>query len=325
MMPIIKIENEEHWHKLRKDTIGASEVGIVFGISPYSTLNELFHVKRGNFQPNIDGSKLMQWGQAMEPVIATFISGEMNWQLKHCRDYHIHPEYPFLGVTLDYYVIESEHGPGILEIKNVNQFAPNWSNNRAPNHIELQLQDQFLVVNAARRELGLDTYKWGAIGSMHAGNPEDIRIMYRAPDPKVHDHIIKKCGEFWHKVKNNIEPELSDHKEYEHIQEMFKQAPIKEDIKQLIDCGNDAILDDLIVRHEQAKYDKNNADRLQTELKAKILHHLMIIDNDGIVKSAAARTSNYAVETKMIEVTRQPSPAKTTAQLRFTIRNLLEE
>lgn len=320
-MTITKIENDEQWHALRKQTIGASECGIVFGTSPYGTLNELYHVKKGNFNPNFE-SKLMQWGQAMEPVIATFISGEMYWELKHCRDYHQHPDHPFLGATLDYYVIESEHGPGILEIKNVSTFSPDWSAGRAPAHIELQLQHQFLVVNAARKAAGLDTYKWGAIGSMHSGNPEDIRIMYRKPDPKVHEHIIKKCSEFWADLEASREPDLLGHKEYEHIAEMFKYAETVPDEVELMDRGDDPILDALIMDHEEAKYAKAEADRKQQEAKAKILHHLMIIDNEGVVKRAAARSKNYAVETKVIEVNRKAQPASKTSQLRFTIRGV---
>lgn len=320
-MTITKIENDEQWHALRQKTIGGSEVGIVLGSSPYGTLNELFHVKRGNYSPNFE-SKLMQWGQAFEPVIATLISGEMYWELKHCRDYHQHPDHPHLGATLDYYVVESEHGPGILEIKNVSTFSPDWGKNRAPAHVELQLQHQFLVVNAARRAAGLDTYKWGAIGSLHAGNPEDVRIMYRKPDPKVHKHIIEQGDKFWADVQEGNEPNLLGHKELEHITEMFKQAEPDKFEPELIDMQDDPVLDDLIMQHEQHKYDKSQADRKQKEAKAKILHHLMAIDNEGVTKQMAARSKNYGVETKLIEVNRKPQPARTSTQLRFTIREV---
>lgn len=320
-MTITSIENDEQWHALRKQTIGGSEVGIVLGCSPYGTLNELFHVKRGNFEPSFEGNKLMQWGQAFEPVIATLISGDMYWELLHCKDYHQHPEHPHLGATLDYYVIESEHGPGILEIKNVSTFSPDWKQNRAPAHVELQVQHQFLVVNAARRAAGLETFKWGAIGSLHAGNPEDVRIMYRKPDPKVHKHIIEKCGAFWADVEAGNEPDLiGGHKELDHIVAMYQQADEAPEEIDLEDKRGDAILDDLIMHHEHAKSEKNDADRRQKEYKAKILHRLMAIDNDGVIRRMAARTDNYGVETKLITVNRKPQPAKQSQQLRFTIR-----
>jgi len=319
-MTITPIKNDEQWHALRNKTIGASDVGIVLGCSPYGTLNELYHVKRGNYQPNFE-SKLMEWGKAMEPVIATMISGEMYWTLQHCRDYHAHPEHPFLGATLDYYVIESEHGPGILEIKNVSTFSPDWGQNRAPAHVELQVQHQFLVVNAARRAAGLDTFKWGAIGSLHAGNPEDVRIMYRKPDPKVHKHIIEKCGAFWADVVAGNEPDLiGGHRELDHIVAMYSQAEEAPEDVALEDHRGDAVLDNLIAEHEQAKYEASNAKRRQDEFKAKILHRLIAIDNEGVTRRMAARTDNYGVETKLITVNRKPQPAKQSQQLRFTIR-----
>lgn len=321
-MTITKIENESQWHKLRSQTIGGSEVGIVLGCSPYGTLNELFHVKRGNFQPSFEGNKLMQWGQAFEPVIATLISGDMYWDLKHCEEYHQHPEHPFLGATLDYYVIESEHGPGILEIKNVSTFSPDWGQNRAPAHVELQVQHQFLVVNAARRAAGLDTFKWGAIGSLHSGNPEDVRIMYRKPDPKIHSEIIKHCSEFWKDVQEGNEPDLiAGHKELPHIVAMFQEAePVEE--PELIDKQDDPILDDMVMAYNQAKYEASEAKRKQDEAKAKILHRLLAIDNDGVTRRIAARTKNYGIETKIIEVHRKPQPAKVSQQLRFTVRDV---
>lgn len=319
-MTIIPIENDDQWHTLRSQTIGGSEVGIVMGCSPYGTKNELYHIKKGNFQPDFEGSKLMQWGQAFEPVIATLISGEHYWDLKHCRDYHIHPDYPYLGATLDYYVVESEHGPGILEIKNVSTFSPDWTKARAPKHVELQMQHQFFVVNAARAAAGLPVFRWGAIGSLHAGNPEDVRIMHRKPDPKIHEHIVKACSGFWSDIEEGKEPDLIDHKEYDHIQEMFKQAEPEPDEPELIDKRGDAALENLIIEYEQAKYEAAEAKRKQDNYKAKILHALMAIDNDGVTKRMAARTDHYGVETKLIEVNRKPQPARTSTQLRFTIR-----
>lgn len=321
-MSIIPIKDDSHWHDLRSKTIGGSEVGIIFGVSSYGTLNELFHVKRGTFQQDLEGSKLMQWGKAFEPVIATLISGELYWELVPCREYHVHPLHPYLGATLDYHVVESEHGPGILEIKNVSTFSPDWTQNRAPDYVELQIQHQFLVVNAARRAAGLDTYKWGAIGSLHAGNPEDVRIMYRKPDPKVHAHIINKVGEFWADVEAGNEPDLLGHKEYEHIAEMFKRAEPEEDDTELVDKRGDATLDDLIVNYENFKYEAAEAKRKQDEYKAKILHHLMAINDDGVTKKIAARTEHYGVETKVVEVNRKPQPARTSTQLRFNIRQV---
>lgn len=322
-MTITKIENDEQWHKLRSQTIGGSEVGIVLGCSPYGTLNELFHVKRGNYQPDFEGNKLMQWGQAFEPVIATLISGDMYWDLQHCKDYHQHPEHPHLGATLDYYVVESEHGPGILEIKNVSTFSPDWGQNRAPAHVELQVQHQFLVVNAARKAAGLPTFKWGAIGSLHSGNPEDVRIMYRKPDPKVHKHIIEKCSAFWADVEAGNEPDLiAGHKELDHIVEMYKQADEDPDEPELIDKQGDSVLDNLIAEYENAKAHASQAKRQQDEFKAKILHHLMAIDENGVTRRIAARTGIYGVETKLITVNRKPQPAKQSQQLRFTIRNV---
>lgn len=325
-MSIIPIENENQWHDLRSQHIGGSEIGIIFGASTYSTLNELYHNKRGTFERNLD-NKLMQWGRAFEPVIATLISGDNHWGLKHCEEYHEHPDHPFLGATLDYHVVESEHGPGLLEIKNVQQFAPNWSKKKAPAHVELQIQHQFLVVNAARASAGLKPYTWGAIGSLHAGNPEDVRIMYRKPDAKIHAHIIEQAGKFWDDVQSGNEPDIISHRDLDHISTMYRDAePLAPGTNQpdLIVKPGDAVLDEYMHQYQLAKEAEKEARNTVGNYKAKILRHLMAIDDDGNTKQVAARTDNYSVETKIVEVHRKASPAKVTQSMRFTVRGLGE-
>jgi putative phage-type endonuclease len=318
-MAIVNIENDDHWHGLRSSAIGGSECGIVFGVSSYGTRNELFHVKRGTYKQDTEGSKLMQWGQLMEPVIGAVISGENHWDLVQCKEYHTHPEYPFLGATLDYHVVKSEHGPGLLEVKNVVNFSPGWGKEVAPAYIELQIQHQFLVVNAARKAEGLKPYKWGCIGSMHAGNPEDIRIMYRQPDPKVHEHIIKECSKFWKEVEENREPDLIGDKEYKHISEMFKQAEVIEDAE-LLDLRGDDSLDDIVSQYEESRIEAIRAKKRQDEAKAKIMKALMDISPEGATKALAAKTNTHGIEIKLINVVRKAQEEKTSTQLRFKVR-----
>lgn len=318
-MAIVNIENDDHWHALRSKAIGGSECGIVFGVSPYGTRNELFHVKRGNYNGDLEDSPLMKWGRYMESTIAAFISSENHWELVPCKEYHTHPKYPFLGATLDYHVLKSEHGPGIMEVKNVCEFSPGWGREAAPAYIELQMQHQFLVVNAIRAELGLNPYKWGCIASMHKGNPVDTRIMYREPNPKVHEHIIKECSKFWKEVEENREPDLIGDKEYAHISEMFKQAEVIEDAE-LLDLRGDDSLDDIVSQYEESRLEAIKAKKRQDEAKAKIMKALMDISPEGATKALAAKTNTYGIEIKLIDVVRKAQEERTSTQLRFKVR-----
>lgn len=300
-MAIIPIDlrgNQKGWHALRRKHIGASDIPALFncGNSYTPTLNELYHEKRGNLPPEQGINLLAELGKAMEPFIAFVVSDIHGWRLEPCAEYHEHPEHKHLGCTLDYFVIESEHGPGTMQIKNVQQWAPGWTQNRAPDHVELQVQQEFLVTNAARIAEGRQPFKWGCIASMHAGNPEDVRVMLRAPDPKIHKHIIERSTRFMADVAAGKEPPILGSEDYGHINDMFKFAEEAADPDPL-DLRGDAKLDNYIAEYLEQNGIKKSADIKATEMKTRILHRLMreVPQGGKVFKRHACRTDNYAV------------------------------
>lgn len=326
-MPIIPIDQKkdpEGWHALRQKHIGGSDVAALFncGSSFTPTVNELYHIKKGNIK-NRDSHILAALGKALEPFISCVIADNHAWKIEACEFYHIHPDHPALGCTLDYFVVESEHGPGILEIKNALPYAPGWTNSRAPDHVELQIQHQFLVTNAARKAEGLSPFTWGAIGSMHGGNPEDIRVMLRKPDPKVHKHIIERASRFMADVAAGREPPLLGAADYDHIAGLFKEAPVDE--FDAVDMRGDHILDGYMAEFLEAKAMVKKYETDQALLKAKILHRLLKQDGDEITKATAARTDNYVVNVNQIEVNYAARPASQGVQLRFKVDQLLTD
>ena len=96
----IAFENQADWHALRRKTVGGSEVAALFNCSPYLTLNELYHLKRGNLRDGHD-NPFTRFGKRMEPIIAELVEDEMGWRLRQ-RDVHLyHDDHPCLGATLD--------------------------------------------------------------------------------------------------------------------------------------------------------------------------------------------------------------------------------
>lgn len=296
--PIDQRNDTTAWLELRRKHIGGSDVAALFncGNSYTATLNELYHEKRGNMPPESGRNLLAKLGKALEPFIAYIVTDIKGWRLEPCELYHEHPEHPALGATLDYYVVESENGPGIMEIKNVQQWTPEWTNNRAPDHVELQVQHQFLVVNAARIAEGQKPFTWGVIASMHAGNPEDIRLMLRKPDPKVHKHIIERVTQFMADVDAGKEPPILGSADYPHINDLFKFAEEEPDPDPL-DHRGDAQLDDYIAQFMEAQREKKSAEVRYNEMKARILHRMLKeVPQGGMVwKRYSCRTDNYSV------------------------------
>ncbi len=107
------IESEEHWHRLRAQNIGGSEVAALFDCSPYVTAFSLHHRKAGNVTENNAGNSRTNWGKRPEPAIAEGVAEEMRWVLRKSREYHTHDQIKGWGCTVDYDVIDHKDGPGI--------------------------------------------------------------------------------------------------------------------------------------------------------------------------------------------------------------------
>lgn len=292
---ITKIKDKDHWRAIRAQHIGGSEIAALFEESPYLTPNQLFHMKRGNIK-DVEESILMMFGLMMEPVVAYLTIEHYQWDMVKCEEYHEHPEFPWLGCTLDYYCTHPEHGPGIVQIKNVQVHAPGWTQNRAPIHVEIQVQHEMFVTNAARIKAGLEPFKWCAIISMHAGNPEDIRVMFRIPDKKVTNFIVERSTKFWADLQNNIEPPIMGSPDYEHIVELFKSAEELPD--EYKDFSNNKKFEHWAFEYKTASMNELSAKKVKKDCKTRILHAMLDTAIPEPGKVVVAHTGRASVTCK---------------------------
>lgn len=194
------IETDDQWHDLRARNIGGSEIGVLFGLSPFQTLYTLWHQKAGLFP--VDTEELNQkthWGKLIEPLIAAELGRTLNWRLERSRQYHQHPTIAGMGCTLDFDVLDHQWGPGICETKVVFDYADwkkDWSDDRAPPHIELQAQHQMDVT-------GRD---WAAIQVFIAQTATMAPALVR----RRHEDVIRKIRQhvdnFWESVEKKVAP-----------------------------------------------------------------------------------------------------------------------
>lgn len=320
-MTITPITNEDQWHEIRAKHIGASESAVLFGASPFTTLSELYFTKRGLLSGKFS-SPLMEFGKVMEPIIAHMAAAENGWTVQQCKEYHEHPEYPWLGCSLDYYIIESEHGESMAQVKNVQNFAPGWYQNRAPDHVEFQVQHELLVANAARIKAGRKPFANHHIVSLHAGNPEDIRVMVRGPNEKAHAEIIKRSTKFWNDIEKGNEPPVTGSADYEHITDLFKGS-VKEE-KEVLMLTARPDIDDLVAQLTIAKSDKKVAEDKEKELKAKLVRHCMVIEENECVGYVNVRTDNYFMEMKEIVKNMQAKEAHSRTEYHFKTKPIIK-
>lgn len=203
-------ENRDEWLKVRARNINSSEVAALFGMSPYMTEFELWHLKKGNIPDSFEGNDRTEAGQFLEPAIAALAAHKNGWKSRPFKDYFEDAE-ARTGSSFDWIIDAWEgapegcEGPGIKEIKNVDFFVfggrdRKWNgddpeNILAPYHIELQLQHQLLLTG----------YKWAVIVVLVGGN--DMKISVRFRNEKIISKIRDRIAEFWKSIDENTPPD----------------------------------------------------------------------------------------------------------------------
>lgn len=189
----------EEWLQGRSDSIGASEVAAVLGLSTWDSPYSLWSKKCGLAPVDTEETEWQRWGNILEPAICE------EYAVQTGRKVIDHGRYatrrsqtcPVLSATLDREVEAfDERGPGCMDAKNVAVFkAQDWSDT-PPLLYQVQLQAQMEVTG----------YRWGSLAALIGGNT------FRWCDVERNESFIelmrKKCMEFWNLIETQTPPPI---------------------------------------------------------------------------------------------------------------------
>ncbi len=238
--------------------MNSSDIGALFGLSPYSTEYELFHRLRDGNVVEIDENVRMKWGTRLEARIAEGVAEDNSWVVKPFKDYIHIPELR-LGASFDFEIMGGDET--LLEIKNVDSliFKESWSldgdNLEAPPHIELQIQQQMLVSG----------YKKAYIAALVGGN--DVKLIQREADEKIQKAIIEKSKKFWEAIANDTPPVPDYERDSEFISSLYNFASPNS----VYDARGNAVLGELAEEYRSASAASDAADKRKKAIKAQIL------------------------------------------------------
>lgn len=234
-------KTREEWLALRHKHISSTEASALFGLNPYTTAFELAVVKKQPSHDNefndFEGNERTEWGLVQQRAIAQRIASRYGIKCRAVNGYAVHSyvhcrmgasfDYEIIGITDDpafagdtvLREMYSEHGPGILEIKNVDYlvFRDQWPEDDdgrrdAPAHIEIQVQHQLACIGRM----------WGAIGVLVAGNK--LELLVRMKDHEVNMAIAKKCEKFWFDLAKGIMPPVELPADADIIGKLYRYA-----------------------------------------------------------------------------------------------------
>ena len=201
--------NRKEWLKGRRNSIGASEIAVVMGISHFKTPDELWREKRGEAEPpDLSDNDRVQYGTEAEEYLRKLFA------LKHRREYGMsyHPfkvfyrtDTPYLTCTLDGELQRYSDGSrGIYECKTAliesKRAEEEWKGNHIPQHYYTQLLQQhhctgwkFAVLNAELR---------------YPDNSAQIKEYYIEFDGLEDDvnYVVEEGKAFWNCVETGKMP-----------------------------------------------------------------------------------------------------------------------
>jgi len=198
--------DEETWLSYRVDDITSTMMPALFGFSPYTTLFELHHTKRGNYAVDFPRNDRMRQGSKMEDYIAAEYAEQQGVEVKPYKDYIRLPEHR-IGSSFDYITADESK---LIEIKAVDWLVwKDWDEGELPPHIEIQVQHEMMVSGVHKCDVVVMTGIY------------DMHIYEREADPEMFAAMKQAVAKFWHDVENAIEPPADYERDGDVISELF--------------------------------------------------------------------------------------------------------
>ena len=255
------VETDRHLY------VGASDIGVIMGVSPFKTPFELWCEKTQKIKPeNLDEKDSVRMGKVLEEFVAQEYAYRNNVSVRRAPKVYVHPEYPFLKAHADRLVTGSEKG---LECKTTSEYNKDkWNGADIPESYILQCQ--FLM--------GLSNRKEWDIAVLIGGNKyKDKPLKF---DRDLFDLMVEKAVYFWNEnVLKDIPPTLT--------------AEDDKIINNLYPSNNDKLLDlssidtallnsfeEVVAQRQELKMHEKQIKEELTELENKIKD--VIKENEGI-------------------------------------------
>lgn len=296
--------NEAQWLAWRTQDITSTESAALFGLSPYATAFELWHRKHDKVAVAPEPTERMEWGTDLQDAIALSLARRYGVKIVRITEYMRIPNLR-MGSSFDFEIVGidqtrdfggsqtlremfEKHGPGLLEIKNVDAsvFRDQWERDdrsiEPPGHIDIQLQHQLHVRQRA----------WGAIGVLVGGNRGKLVIRMR--DEQVGAGLETRISQFWASVDADEEPAPIYPGDAEFVASLYKTS-----VDKVFDGRGNEALDNALIDYKDALERETLAKEDKKVAQAKALR---------IIGSAErAYTDRFTVSSKEVGETVVPS------------------
>ena len=211
------------WLSNRRKGIGGSDSALVClkvtnkGKAYEKTIIDLYHEKLGLEQPEVKNIAI-DLGNILEPYVGDKFSEENpDWSLKRTVNGLVHPEYDFIGASLDGILTNVKTGEqAVFEVKTTDSTMKSKWDDNIPTNYYLQVQHYLAVTG----------FKRGFLGVLF-GNREYDQYEIPRDDNLINEMINVHYIPFWDCVKTKTPPPLEgDAITLQSVKKMFPEAKI---------------------------------------------------------------------------------------------------
>ncbi|MDN5476609.1 MAG: YqaJ viral recombinase family protein [Chryseobacterium sp.] len=149
--------SQAEWLEVRRQGIGSSDCAAACGLNPYMSMLELWMIKTGRIQQNIEdeseGHAPLYWGKRLEPLVAEYYSMHTNNKVRRVNAVLQHPEADkyFMLANLDYSVVGSDEVQ-VLECKTAGEYgAKLWRDGVPLGKIAIKRSSIILIIRFKKK------------------------------------------------------------------------------------------------------------------------------------------------------------------------------
>lgn len=188
-----------------RQTISATEMSGLLGVSPYVTKWILFQrFAHGVDAPKPDHNRL-DWGTKMEPLLLDQAAVDLRLEVTTNRQpdgSQFYVRRGLLGCSRDADIYDPQRGPGALETKccfDYKILMQEWDGGKTPPRMhEIQLQQQMYVGN------GINPFEWGVIALWCGG---EMTYFQRKPMFDLWEKFEQEAQQFFDDIAAGREPD----------------------------------------------------------------------------------------------------------------------
>ena len=313
-----KIETRDEWLTWKKNYVGGSEIGALFGVDHYLTPAQLYARAYGQIANDFDapvisddGDEIVlppnERGLSMEwPAMRTAQRLKPHWRIEPNSvpgGYYFADDEHGLACTPDAFVYaDGEPGPGAFQIKSVAEMVYNskWHENGMPT-------PPLGFVVQTMLDAAWSGCSWGVLGAHRVGFGEALRLFRVQVRPAIIDKARALAKDFWRRVRENDPYPFDFARDGELISALYT-----DDSGPPIDLGSDPRILKILADREKLKVLEKQGSDAEKERKA-IDQEIVVrlgnasagtLDDGRVVTANIVRKGSYQVKEQQYPVVR---------------------